>query len=51
MKAESLVYALSDTVAEVDSEQLYDTLSDITAKTLVEVLHDTLAKDRGRNNL
>ena len=45
-KAEELLHALAETVAEVEAE----TLSDMKAETLVEALHGTLAKDEGRNN-
>ena len=49
-KAEELLHALAETVAEVEAETLYKTLSDMKAETLVEALHCTLAKDEGRNN-
>ena len=49
-KAEELLHALAETVAEVEAETLYKTLSDMKAETLVEALNGTLVKDEGRNN-
>ena len=50
MKAKAPLYALADTVAEVEAETLYETLSNIKAKMPVQLLDDMLAKAGCRNN-
>ena len=49
VKAEALLNALADTVAEVEAATLYETLSVMKAETLVEEVDDTIAKDGGRD--
>ena len=42
VKAESLFYALANTVANVKAQKLRDTLSDVKAKAQVDALADAL---------
>ena len=44
----ALLHALSDKVAEVESETLYQRLSDVRDETLGDVVRDTLAKDEAK---
>ena len=44
---DALLYALCNTIAEVEDRTLYETLSNVKPETLFETLDDTLSKNRG----
>ena len=50
VKVEAPLHALSDKLAEVEAQTLYNILGDVKDETLSEVVRDTLAKDGVQNN-